>query len=342
MSAPTETTDTTQPAPGGRAKLTRPQQLQQLARDRRTILVGLIILVALALAVVAPEAVTPSTLLRLSQYGVVVGILAVGQTIVILTGRGNIDLSVGSNLSVCGVVIALLATNGVNIWLAGVIGLLVGAALGAFNGALVTIVGVPALIGTIGTLFLFGSTALVLSGGTSISGFATDGYALLGHARILGAPIQLVAIMLPLYALAIFAMNRTRSGRAVYEVGNNDVAAALVGTSPRRVRLGAFIFSGALAGLGANITNAWLMTARPEVGSGMELLSLVIAVLGGVHIMGGRGRMSGTLLAVALVTLINSGMQLAGIDQIWQRGVLGGLLVGAVLINNLFEHRGAR
>lgn len=309
--------------------------------DRRVLLVALIVVTVLGMAVLVPGALRPGVLLNMSKFGVVVGILAIGQTIVVLTGRGNIDLSVGSALSLCGIIMALLATGGMNVWLAALLAVVAGAGLGAINGLLVTIIGVPALIGTIGTLFLYGSAALVLSGGTAMGGFVTEGFSVISHGLIAGAPFQLVAVMLPLYLIIGLALATTRWGRSVYEVGNNDRAATLVGLSPVGVRMSAFILSGSLAGLGSVVMTAWLLTSRPEAGAGLELMALVVAVFGGTHIFGGRGTMSGTFLAVILVTLLNTGMQMAGIEQTWQRGVLGALLVGAVLANNFLGQRNA-
>ncbi len=314
--------------------------LTRLLSDRRLLLVALIVVTVLGMAVFVPTALQPGILLNMSKFGVVVGILAIGQTVVILTGRGNIDLSVGSTLSLAGVILALLATSGVNVWLAAVAAIAVGALLGAVNGLLVTVIGVPALIGTIGTLFLYGSAALVLSGGIAIGGFVTDGFSVISYGTLAGAPFQLIFVMIPLYLIVGFLLSSTRWGRAIYEVGNNDRAATLVGLSPVGVRMSAFVLSGTLAGVGAVVMTAWLLTSRPEAGAGLELMALVVAVFGGTHIFGGRGTLSGTFLAVVLVTLLNTGMQMAGIEQTWQRGVLGALLVGAVLLNNfLGQHR---
>lgn len=311
----------------------------KLLTDRRLLLVVLIAVTLVGMAVLVPSALQPGVLLNMSKFGVVVGILAIGQTIVILTGRGNIDLSVGSTLSLCGIVFAQLTLAGVNIWLAALLSIVAGAVLGAFNGVLVTVIGVPALIGTIGTLFLYGSAALVLSGGIAVGGFVTESFSVLSHGLIAGAPFQLVAIMLPLYLIVGVLLATTRWGRSVYEVGNNDRAATLVGLNPVRVRFGSFVLSGALAGLGAIVMSAWLLTSRPEAGAGLELMSLVVVVFGGTHIFGGRGTMAGTFFSVTLVTLLNTAMQMAGIAQTWQRGVLGALLVGAVLLNNLADRR---
>lgn len=313
--------------------------LSTILGDRRILLSVLIVVTAVGMAIWVPAAIQPGVLLNMSKFGVVVGILAIGQTVVVLTGRGNIDLSVGSTLSLTGIVLALLATAGVNIWLAAIVAVALGAVLGAVNGLLVTVIGVPALIGTIGTLFLYGSAALVLSDGVAIGGFVTEGFSVISHGTVAGAPMQLVFVMIPLYAIIGVLLARTRWGRAVYEVGNNDRAATLVGLSPLRVRMSAFVLSGALSGVAAVVMTAWLLTARPEAGAGMELMSLVVAVFGGTHIFGGRGTLSGTFIAVALVTLLNTGMQMAGIDQTWQRGVLGALLVLAVILNNIAGRR---
>ena len=127
--------------------------------------------------------------------------------------------------------------------------------------------------------------------------------------------------------------------RRVYEVGNNDKALRLVGASPQRIRFTLYCVSGVLAALGGVVTNAWLLVARPGAGEGLDLQSITIAVLGGTYIFGGRGRVADTLLAVLLIVILNSGLQLAGVDPAWQAGVLGSVLILSVVLNNLHIRR---
>ena len=313
---------------------------RSLLTDRRTMLAAVFVAMLLTFSWLSPALVRPALLLDITKFGVVVGLLTLGQTLIILSGRGGIDLSVGSTLSLAGIVMGLAVEAGVPVWPAAGLAIVTGVVLGAVNGALIAFVGIPALIGTVGTLFLYGSLALVISGGTAVSGYGDAGFPFLGQGTVLGMPAQLILVLLPAYAVLGWLVARTRFGRTIYEVGNGDRAARLVGRSPNLLRFWLFCLSGGLAGLGAVVTNSWLQTARPAAGAGLELQAVTIAVLGGTHIFGGRGRLSGTFLALFVVILLNAGLQFNGVDQVWQSGVLGGLLVGSVVMNNLLSGEG--
>ncbi len=323
----------------------RPQRLRatNLLRDRTALLLVLILVTSVVMSVISPYFLVLDNLLTMTQFGAVIGLLALGQTLVILGGGGGIDISVGATLSLCGVLMGLSVGEGVNVWVAAGLALAAGLLLGALNGFAVTVVGIPALIATLGTLYLFGSAAQVLAGGTQVGGFDQAGFSFLGTGTVLGVPAQVLFVLLPAYALAAWVMRRSLFGRRVYEVGNNGQASRLVGSSPARTRFVLYCVSGLLAGLGAVVTNSWLLVARPGAGEGFELQSITIAVLGGTYIFGGRGRVSGTLLAVLLIVILGSGLQLAGVDPSWQGGVLGIVLVLAVVLNNAFlRERGER
>lgn len=317
----------------------RPQRLRisNLLRDRTALLVVLILATSVVMSLISPYFLVLDNLLTMTQFGAVIGLLALGQTLVILGGGGGIDISVGATLSLCGVLMGVAVSQGLNVWVAAGIALTAGLLLGALNGFAVTVVGIPALIATLGTLYLFGSAAQVLADGTQSGGFDQAGFSFLGTGTILGIPAQVLFVLLPAYALAAWVMRRSLFGRRVYEIGNNGEASRLVGASPAKARFTLYCVSGLLAGLGAVVTNSWLLVARPGAGDGFELQSITIAVLGGTYIFGGRGRVSGTLLAVLLIVILRSGLQLAGVDPSWQAGVLGIVLVLAIVLNNAFQ-----
>lgn len=311
-------------------------------RERTALLIGLIIVTGAVMSLISPYFLHLNNLLGMTQFGAVIGLLALGQTLVIIGGNGGIDISVGSMLSLSGVAMGLSVGQGVPVWVAAGLTLIVGTALGAFNGFMVTVIRIPALIATLGTLYFFGSAAQVLAGGNQFTGFDESGFSFLGTGLILGVPTQVLLVLLPVYAVAAWVMRRTLFGRRVYEAGNNDKALRLVGGSPNQVRFLLYSTSGLLAGMGAVVTNSWLLVARPGAGDGFELQAITIAVLGGTYIFGGRGRVSGTLLAVLLIVVLSSGLQLAGVDPSWQMGVLGVVLVASVVLNNLLGPSGER
>lgn len=307
--------------------------------DRRAFLIALIVATGVVMSLLSPYFLRTDNLLNMTQFGAVVGLLALGQTLVILGGGGGIDISVGSTLSLCGVVMGIGVGHSVNVWAAALITLALGLVLGATNGILITVVKVPALITTLGTLYLFGSGAEVIAGDRQITGFDRSGFSFLGHGVIAGVPTQVLLVLIPVYVLTAWIIGRAGYGRRVYETGNNDQALRLAGGSPSLVRFSLYCVSGLLAALGAVVTNSWLLIARANAGADFTLDSITIAVLGGTSIFGGRGRVSGTFLAVVLIVVLNSGLQLAGVAQSYQTGILGVVLILSVLLNQLLIRR---
>lgn len=307
--------------------------MTRLVSDRRIALGMLIVLAIVVMSLLSPYFLNLENLLSLMQYSAVVGLLALGQSLVILGGGGGVDLSVGSTLSLSSITFGLLAVHaGWSPWLAAAATLAVGALLGLLNGSLISMLGMPPLIVTLGTLYLYGSAALVLAKGIDINGFDRDGFAMLGQTALLGIPTQVLLVLLPSYALISGVMNSTRFGREIYQVGSNERAAALAGVDVRWTRTKLYMISGTFSALGAIVTASWLLNAKSTAGVGMELQAITIAVLGGIAITGGVGRLSGTLLALVLVAVLNSGMALAGIGSTYQVGLLGAVLIGSVLV----------
>lgn len=308
--------------------------------DRRVLLLVMIVLVGALMSALSPYFLNVSNLLTMTQYGAIIGLLALGQAIVILGGRGGIDLSVGSSMSLSGIVMGVAASSfGLNPWLAALVAVVAGVGLGAINGFFVARLDLPPLIVTLSTLFLFGSVALVLTGGGQLGGFDRAGFPALGQTAVLGVPVQVLFVLLPAFGIAIWAQRRTRFGRRLHQAGTNDRAAVLAGVDVNRLRFWLYCISGATAALAAVVSNAWLLTARPAAGLNLELQAITIAVLGGVDIFGGKGHLSGVFLAVLLVVVLTSGLQLAGVGNSIQGGILGAVLVIASLANNFMARR---
>lgn len=308
-------------------------RLSRLARDRRIVLLGLIVIAFIVMSIISPYFLQLQNLLTLVQYSAVIGVLALAQTLVILGGGGGIDLSIGSTMSLCSVVFGLFAVDaGISPWLASLLALVAGAILGAINAFFVTVLKLPALIVTLATLYLYASAANVLASGNDINGFDRDGFSIIGQSSVVGIPFQVLVVLIPLFIVGALVMNRTVFGRHVYSVGSNAEAAELAGVSVRRVRVQLYVIAGVLAAVGSIVTASWLLNAQPSSGSGYELQSITIAVLGGTAITGGVGKVSGIFLALLLVAILNSGMQLAGIGSTYQIGLLGAVLVMSMLV----------
>jgi ribose/xylose/arabinose/galactoside ABC-type transport system permease subunit len=311
-------------------------------RNRLGFLIAANVLAAVVMSQLSPYFLSVGNAQAMLQFGAVIALLALGQTLVIVAGGGGIDLSVGSMLSLTGVLFGLLTLRaGVPLWVAAVLAVGAGALLGTLNGLLVTVVGIPPIIATLGTLYLYGSIAVVLTDGVPLSGFP-DSFGFLGQRTLAGIPTQIVLVVAPVAALLIWMVARTALGRSVYLVGVNELAARLTGIAVDRTRVIVYALSGALAGLGAIVTTSWLMSARPDAGVGYELQAITVAVLGGTNIMGGEGTLGGALLAVLVVTMVGQGLQLANVDPTWQLGILGLLLLIAVMLNEFVLRRPLR
>ena len=317
-------------------------RILELLRTRLGFLLALNVVAAVVMSQLSPYFLTVGNGQAMLQFGAVVALLALGQTLVIVSGGGGIDLSVGSTLSLVGVLFGLMFTDaGIPLWLAVVIAIGAGFALGAVNGVLVTVVGIPPIIATLGTLYLYGSLAVVITDGVPISGFP-DSFGFIGQRTLAGVPTQILLVVAPIAVLLIWMVARTALGRSIYLVGVNELAARLTGISVMRTRIAVYSLSGGLAAVGAIVTAAWLMSARPDAGTGYELQAITVAVLGGTNIFGGEGTLAGSLLAVLVVTMVGQGLQLANVDPTWQLGILGVLLLVAVMLNEFVLRRPAR
>jgi ribose/xylose/arabinose/galactoside ABC-type transport system permease subunit len=309
--------------------------MKQIFRDRRLVLVVFIIAIAVVMSFISPYFLTQGNLLSLLMYSTVVGLLALSQTPVMLAGNGGADLSVGSVLSLCSVIFGTLAVVfDLNPWIAAILTLICGALLGLINGLFITLLSLPPLIVTLSTLYLYASLALVISGGRDINGFDEAGFAFLGQGSILGIPPMVLLVLFPAYLIGSFLLNKTVFGRGVYAIGSSAEAAKLGGISVNRTKILLYVFSSTVASLGAIVTASWLLNARSTAGSEFLLPSIAIAVLGGIAINGGIGKVSGTFLALVLVAILNSGLQLGGVNSTIQIGILGVIIIVSILIRS--------
>jgi ribose/xylose/arabinose/galactoside ABC-type transport system permease subunit len=282
-------------------------------------------------------------------------LLAVAELLVIVSGRGGIDLSVGAIVSLAGMVFGFM----VGVWgwplLPSILGcIVVGALLGAVNGALVAYLRFPALIATLATYYAYSSLALISNANAPIA--TPPVVALHSLTRNVNlppplppVPLHVFTILLPCAVLAWVVVSRSTYGRSLYAVGTNDIAAGYATQPVARTRFMAFMLSGLLSGVVAVVTVAQFASARPDagiVGNGMALPAITVAVLGGVAIQGGIGRVGGVLVAALLVTWLNAGMLLAFPEGAegsrYQLLALGLVLVLSALLNTLALRRYGR
>ncbi|MGO4392822.1 ABC transporter permease [Variovorax sp. M-6] len=287
---------------------------------------------ALLLIMGVVTATTPSFLAaenfrNIALQVAVLSIVAIGSTVVILTG--GIDLSPGSMIALLTMVLAVLIKfNGASLWLAIPAAIALGGVLGLINGVLVAYVRIPAFIVTLAGLSAFKGIALTVGGGSPVFSLSPD----LGqvfYGELLGVPLPFY-YMVGLYGLATLVLNHSRFGREIYAVGGNESAARLSGVDVPRVRMLAFVIAGACAGIGAVLLAARLNSGSPNYGSLIELQAIAAAVVGGASLAGGRGHVLNTLIGVLIIVVVQNGLNLNAVSTSLQSITIGGIILLAV------------
>jgi rhamnose transport system permease protein len=262
-----------------------------------------------------------------------IAIMALPMTLIIIAGE--IDLSVASVLGLASVVLGLLWQSGHPMWFAIGVALLVGLAAGTLNGLLVTKLGLPSLVITIGSLALYRGLAYVVLGDQAVSNFPTA-FTNFGFSPIPGTEIPWSGLIFAILAI-IFAvlLHFSLLGRQLYAIGNNKEAARFSGINVNRVKLALFMLSGLIAALAGVIFTARFSSARPDNAVGFELEVVTVVLLGGVNIFGGRGSLLGVVLAIFIVATLQGIFNLLNISGDIQTLAIGLLLILSVLGPNI-------
>lgn len=296
------------------------------------ILVLLWVVVVAGLAILKPGAFSLVTITTILQFSTILALVTLGQALVVLCGGAGIDLSVGGTMSLSAVLAMLAVKAGLPAACIPIVCLLAGVTLGAFNGWLVTRLGILPLIATLGTFYVYSGLALALTKGAAQSG-VPDWLTAWGRAVIAGVPLPFLTAALPAFLLTLVLLHTTSWGRWIYAMGFNERSARLVGIPVDRFRLMAYAISGLCAGLAALVSLAWLGSGRPNIGQNLELNSLTAAMLGGIAIFGGRGGVGGVLAAVLLLVTLQTGLLQLNVNTVWQVGIVGALLVLVLFVD---------
>jgi rhamnose transport system permease protein len=310
--------------------------LRRLTFSREVVLLAVLIVLMVVMSVLSPLFLTVGNLLNTSRFFVEVGLMALGMTLIIITG--GIDLSVGSNLALVSVAVGFSYAGGLPLPLAIVFGLVVGVAAGLFNGLFITLLDLHPLVVTLGTFALFQGLAYGLTEAQAVSDFPAW-FAYFGQAYLLNVVPGQLFIFIVAVVVVWLILSRTRFGRYVYAIGNNEEAAHFSGVPVRRVKLALYSGIGLLVGMAAVIYTSRVYTARGDSGLGLELDVISAVVLGGASIYGGSGTIGGTVLGVLIIATLRNGLVLAGVPSTWQVFVLGVLLLVAVFLNEFFRRR---
>ena len=296
-------------------------------------LIALIFLIVVV-SFLNPNFFTVDNILNILRQTSVNAIIAVGMTLVILTA--GIDLSVGSVLALCGAFAASMIALEVPVLIAVPTALFAGAALGAISGIIIAKGKVQAFIATLVTMTLLRGVTMVYTDGRPISaGFTdtADAFAWFGTGYALGIPVP-VWLMVIVFAAAWYLLNHTRFGRYVYALGGNESATRLSGINVDRVKIGVYAICGMLAALAGIIVTSRLSSAQPTAGMGYELDAIAAVVLGGTSLMGGKGRIMGTLIGALIIGFLNNALNLLDVSSYYQMIAKAVVILLAVLVDN--------
>lgn len=299
--------------------------------DRWGILAVLAVLL-IFMVVVAPNFTTVSNGFNIARAVSINAVLAAGMTLVILTG--GIDLSVGSIVGVAGVTSILLWNSGSGALVAVLGGVAVGAVAGLINGLLVAYLALPAFIVTLGAMTYLRGTAYALTDARPLIADGDLGFRLIGTGNIAGVPSPVI-IMILVYGVLWFVLERTRFGRHVYAVGGNAEAARLAGIKVKRVLTKVYVTAGLAAGLAGVMFAARVDSGQPRAGEGYELDAIAAVVLGGTSLAGGRGRIHGTFIGALIMGVLTNGLTLMNVPFFNQLIVKGVVIVLAIGIDSL-------
>jgi ribose/xylose/arabinose/galactoside ABC-type transport system permease subunit len=298
-------------------------------------LVIALVIVFVVLSLASPYFLTTTNLLNIAKAVAIVGIAAVGQTIVII--GGGFDLSMGSTMAAAGMLAAFLLEANLGIPIAFGAALALGALVGVVNGTIVSRFRINPLIATLATLSIVRGLAFVISGGQEIV-ISDQAWLDLGTDAILGIPI-IVLLLLATFLVFGWAMPRTAFGRYTYAIGSNARAARLAGIAVDRWRLLIYTVCGVTAALSGLVLTARTGSARPAAAVGFELDVITAVILGGASLNGGRGTLAGTFVGLLLIGVINNGLTLAQVPAYWQGVVKGAILLAAVVYDELRRSR---
>jgi rhamnose transport system permease protein len=299
----------------------------------------LLVILAAALLVLAAQSdrfLTVDNLLNQGRLMAEVGLVALPMTYIIITG--GIDLSVGSIMGLCAIVVGYSWKNlGLPLEVAILVTLATGMAAGFVNGWFITRVKVPPLIMTLATLALYRGLAEGVSQARSVRGYP-EWFFVFGQGEVLGVPTQLW-ILLAAFIVSWIVLARTTFGRSLYAIGHNEVAARFSGIPVDRCKLAIYSFSGLMAGLAGFIFVSRVSTTRSDMGTGLELDVIAAVVLGGTSIFGGVGTIAGTAIGVILIQLLKNGLALTGVKGDATIVVIGTVLILSILITNFVQSR---
>ncbi len=301
----------------------------------RNSMVGVMLIAVLVFTLATPRFASPQNLQSILIAAAPFALIALGQTLVILTG--GIDLSVGSVIALSAMTSAWFAVNDPSkIWLGFAIGVLVGLAVGIVNGLLVSVFAIAPFVATLSTLTAASGLAYAVGKGAPILGIPAA-YGELANTRLGGLPVPVWLMFIGLLVIGVL-LHKFAFGTRIYAVGGNAVAAEIAGIKVSRVRFQVYAISGLLAGISGVLLSSRVVNAAPSLGAGYELDAIAAVVIGGASLFGGRGTVWGTAIGLLLIQTLNNGLDIMLIPSYWQ-DVIKGLLIATAVGVDVFAIR---
>jgi len=302
-------------------------------------IVLVLIALVVAFSLMTPNFLDPNNIFNITRQVATLGIVAVGFSFVLITG--GIDLSVGYQISLNVVVTGILmAKVGLPWYVAVLAALVLGTLIGIVNGLIITYTGVAPLIVTLSMMMILNGVSYLVSKGLPIFGFPAE-FSLIGQGALYGIPISLL-ILIVVWAVGIFILNKTSVGRYFYAIGNNAEAARLSGVNTRRTIILVYALSGLFTAIGAVLLLSRLNSAQSATGAGFEFSVLTACVLGGISVMGGRGSLFGAFVGVMIVGVLDNGLVLMNVSEYVQLVIKGVILMTAVIYDAMSKNSKGR
>lgn len=309
-----------------------------LLANRQIVLVGILVLLCVAMSIGSSDFYSGDNIVAILRQASMVLIVAVGMTLLLISGE--VDLSVGASMAFTGLVAMDVMNQTGSLALGAVAGILFAAAVGLFNGFVVTILRVNSLIATIASLMILQGSVFIFSREAVQNHHQIGLFPEVGAGYVLGLPVPVV-IAFVAFVAAWIALAKTTFGRKLFAVGGNPKAARLSGLRSTQLKIAAFVITGILVGITGLILSSLMNAGQPTAGRGFELIVVAAVILGGTSLYGGEGTLFGTLLGVLILEVIDNGIIILGLNQDLQIVVPGVIIIIAVYLDQVRKKRHA-
>lgn len=318
------------------SRMTTPLTWRTLFPRQNLAVLATLIAVCVITTILNPVFINPVNLINVMRQIAILGIVSSGMTMLMISG--GIDLSVGSAISLAGVITGTVLRNGYGQGTAVLVGILVGALIGLVNGLIVAKTRVQPFISTLGMMSVLQGAAHLVTGGRQIPNLGGSFFEFIGGGSVGPVPVPVI-LLIAVVLLCHFLLRYTRWGRNWYAIGGNEETAFLSGIDVNAHKVAVYVITGLLVGIAAVTLTSRIGAALPLMGSGYELQSIAAVVIGGVALAGGRGNMLGAFLGVLLLGVISNALNMLDVSSFFQYVTVGGIILVAVIANQYSQSR---